>query len=228
MGAPSTPPAPTSTELLAGRGVGLVRAIALAGRVQSGLERLYQVDRVADVDDFVVESPEAEGEAREQLLVRETEGGVEIGVTFPELGAQRVDLRGGEALDRVCQVIEGVSHFVYLTHRASRERGATQLELELQAEVDKYVVLAETVRGLDADASADLRRALFEDVRFAHPEASEEGARYRLANRLAARYARWLEQRFVAAQDYVGMRRALRAFWREGQTAKLRLAREAA
>ena len=60
------------------------------------------------------------------------------------------------------------------------------------------------------------------------PAWQEAGARYRLANRFAARYVRSLERRFVAAQDFVGMRRALRAFWREGQTANLRLAREAA
>ncbi len=60
-------------------------------------------------------------------------------------------------LDPLCQIIEGVSHFVYLTERAQAEQSTTHLELEIQAEVDKYVVLAASVRDLDARSSAQLR-----------------------------------------------------------------------
>ena len=38
-----------------------------------------------------------------------------------------------------CLAVEGVSHFVYVALAAARQRPVSQLELELQAEVDKFV-----------------------------------------------------------------------------------------
>ena len=37
-----------------------------------------------------------------------------------------------------CLAVEGVSHFIYVALRAADDRGVSQLELELQAEVDKF------------------------------------------------------------------------------------------
>src|SRR5580700_3441927 len=128
------------THALAGNGVVLVRERCMAAAVQRALERLYQLDRVADVNAFV--QPAQEGE-REALLVREgDDGSVEMALRLPLLGRRDLDIVGDRDLDPLCQIIEGVSHFVYLTDRAEGGRVATQLEMELQAEVDKYVILA--------------------------------------------------------------------------------------
>ena len=45
-----------------------------------------------------------------------------------------------EYLQDFLLAVEGVSHFVYLVHRARQERPVSAVELELQAEVDKYLV----------------------------------------------------------------------------------------
>lgn len=198
---------------LEGNGVGLVREIALAGRIQSGLERLYRLDRAADVDAFVM--PAENGE-REALFVREAEDGVlELRLRLPAL-------EGG--LDPVCQIIEGVSHFVYLADRAARKREATQLELELQAEVDKYVVLAASLREFDEVASRKLRTRLYDDVRFAHDADTEEGERYRVANDYARRFTARLEREYVSRARFGELHRELRRFFHFGQGEKLRAA----
>jgi hypothetical protein len=57
---------------LEGNGAGLVRERAIADRVQRSLERLYQLDRVADVDAFLEEADQGE---RETLLVRAAQDG---------------------------------------------------------------------------------------------------------------------------------------------------------
>src|SRR5262249_14875721 len=80
-----------------------------------------------------------EGDAREALLIREREGHVEVRIHLPRGAA---DGRGRPSFDELCQIIEGVSHFLYVAERARRELPATQLELELQAEVDKYIFLS--------------------------------------------------------------------------------------
>ncbi len=207
--------------LLEGNGAALVRERAVADAVQRALERLYQLDRIADVDDFLEEAPDGE---RETLLVREADGVLEMALRVPRLGAKAIDLARDADLDPLCQLIEGVSHFVYLSHRAHAEREATQLELELQAEVDKFVVLAAWLGEPDEGASATLRRRLYEQVSFAHDGSTEHGDRYRVANERAHAFVRRLERDYVKPRRWSEMRVALRSFYRVGQEEKLRLA----
>ena len=207
---------------LAGNGVELVRERTLAARVQTGLECIYQLDRVADVVDYVRSSDEGE---RESLLVRQADdGAVEVSLRLPLL-------EGEASLDAVCQIIEGVSHFVYVVERARVDREATQLELELQAEVDKWVVLAASIHSFDAQLSAKLRARLFEDFVYRHDETTETGRelaeRYRVANDVAHRFVRRLEREYVGHARFGELRAELRVFFHIGQEGKLRLGRAA-
>jgi hypothetical protein len=205
-------------DVLAGNGANLIRERNMAARVQEALERLYGVDRVVDVGDFLDRA--ADGQ-RETLVVREDEGGdVLVSLKLPALGRQA-------GLDGFCQVIEGVSHFVYVVERVRSGRAATQLELELQAEVDKWVVLAASLANLDADSSAALRARLYERVVFVHDAASELGERYRIANDAANRFVRRLERDCVGTARFVELRARLRQFFHVGQEEKLRLGRAA-
>jgi hypothetical protein len=206
-------------DALAGNGVSLVRERALALRVQRGLERLYRLIPTADIGDFVRGADMGE---RETVLVREAEGGeLEISIALPALGG--VD---GQ-LDTICQLIEGVSHFVYLAERARLGRAATQLELELQAEVDKWVVIAASIRPFDAGRSASLRARLYEHVAFVHGAESELGERYRLANAAAHGFVRRLEREFVRGARFSELQGELCRFFHVGQEEKLRLGRAA-
>jgi hypothetical protein len=202
---------------LEGNGVHLVRERALAGRVQDALERVYHLERVADVEDYVKQADAGE---REVLLLREAaDGTLEVSLRLPTLA-------GDAGMDGVCQIIEGVSHFVYVVERARREREATQLELELQAEVDKWVFLASAMRQeLSVVRSAALRARLYERVRYEHDAASESGERYRVANDAAHRFVRRLERDYLGAARFEDLRAELRRFFHEGQEAKLRLGR---
>lgn len=214
-------PAPR-TSLLEGFGAGLVREANLAARVQCGLERLYRLDQVAAVGEYMQHARDGE---REALLVREADdGAVEIALRVPMLGPRELPLHDARALDPLCQIIEGVSHFVMITQRAHWNAPTTQLELELQAEVDKYVVLASSLPAPDPAASASLRDRLYERVSFSHAEGSEQGDRYRLANRMAARYTRSLEQRYLSRHRYAELQHELRRFFHASREEKLRVA----
>jgi hypothetical protein len=204
---------------LAGNGVELVRERALAAKVQALLERVYWLDRVADVGDFVRGAGEG---GREALLLREAaDGALEMSLRLPALD-------GEAGVDALCQIIEGVSHFVYVVERARVQREATHLELELQAEVDKWVVLAASMQGgFDVERSAALRARLYERVAYDQDEGTEVGQRYRVANDVAHRFVRRLERDYVGAAKYHELRGELRRFFHEGQEAKLRLGRAA-
>lgn len=194
-----------------------MREKALAARVQGALERVYRLDRVADVEDYLSE----EGAEREALLLRQAEdGAIEMRLCLPAIEPDG-------SLDAICQVIEGVSHFVYVAERARVWRETTQLELELQAEVDKWVVLAESLAAFDAERSAALRERLYERVAFEHDEGTEIGQRYRTANDAAHRFVRRLEREYLSRERHSELREELRRFFHVGQEEKLRLGRAA-
>lgn len=181
------------------------RPLALRA-IQRALEEYYALEEAPDVSSFVYDAVTAE---REVVCVREVEGALEVAVLLPR--------DTPPTLDGHAQLVEGVSHFLYLAERARTELPATRLELELQAEVDKFVVLA---GGVSPERRGELHRALFERVRFVDDAATERGERYRLANDLAAR----LVARTVARRGLDAARGALRRFYRAGQAEKIRLA----
>ncbi len=191
--------------------------------LQARLQAIYGVE-APGAEGFLVglEVAAAAGHApraAEELLVLEEADGLSLGLYLDEralAGAAR-----GE-LGPLAQVAEGVSHFVYLATRAARGRQVSLLELEAQAEVDKFAVLLLALWRRDRRRrSRALRRRLFERVRFLDHLEGDELARYREANRLGAGYARWLEGRYVEGADVEGLLRELRQSYRLGAGEKL-------
>jgi hypothetical protein len=117
--------------------------------------------------------------------------------------------------------IEGVSHFVYLVHRARQERPVSAVELELQAEVDKYLVALLVTWNQTGEPPADLRARLFTHVTFAGDLSREERERYELANSAADEYAASLEERYVRSRSVDDMLGEVRRFYRKGLAEKL-------
>ena len=180
-------------------------------RIQSELERFYGLERAPNVTRFVRDGDQG---SREVVLLRESAGELQIALVLPPESNQIP--AGGALSDVWLQVAEGVSHFVYLVERARISLPVTKLELELQAEVDKYVLSL----GFSANDDRGLLERLFDSPRFLDPENSEAGERYRLAHHLAARFV----SRAVVANDRGRARERLRAFYRAGQADKIRIA----
>lgn len=121
--------------------------------------------------------------------------------------------------------LEGVSHFSYLMWSAGHDRGVSQLDLELQAEVDKYVasywLLSAQYPG---HVPRELYRALFERtvVNPRLPAASQQ--LYAAASRYAGRFCAALQHPLLSNRPALRRRAiaALRRFYRLGSTGKLR------
>lgn len=155
--------------------------------------------------EFVREAGEQE---RESLLLREQDGELEMALLLPNAAPSDHD--------GWLQLAEGVSHFVYVANRARQELPSTQLELELQAEVDKFVLLVLEQLPYDRGDALDMHERLYERVRFLHAAGTEQGDRYRVANNLAARFVRRLLEAGGAEAHA-----ALRRFYRAGQAEKI-------
>ncbi len=201
------------------------------GRVQRALEGLYRVEARADVRDFVIseEQRQALGVERrpdEQLLLRDEPGGLAVGLFVNQASLRRLeDLSGGpppdEHLEDFLLAVEGVSHFVYVTVRAQAERPFSALELELQAEVDKYLLVLLSRWREGSAPPAGIRRRLFGAVSYHDDLSHEELRRYRTANDAADEYVASLEHRFVRHRAVGAMLDEMRRFWRLDCAGKL-------
>lgn len=183
-------------------------------RIQERLERIYGLERAPNVTRFV---REGDCGSREVVLLRESGDELEIALVLPPESNQIPE--GGALSDVWLQVAEGVSHFLYLAERARVHLPVTQLELELQAEVDKFVLSLE----FSTDSARELLSRMFDRPRFLDAEGTEAGERYRMAHQLAARFV----ARLILARDRRRAEQCLRTFYRAGQTEKIRLARAA-
>ena len=127
-----------------------------------------------------------------------------------------VRLHEGNVAD-YCKALEGVSHFLYLAWNAGHDRPVSILELEMQAEIDKYVASYWLLRRqLPQRFPAELRRILFERTRIDPRLAAGREDLYREASRYAEKFCRRLEQSLRRADGGSGdaVLTELRRFYR--------------
>ena len=131
-------------------------------------------------------------ELDEELLLAESSDGAGVALYLdPEVLSRleaadpHQELTEGNLAD-YCTALEGVSHFVYSTYGLERDMPVSLLELETQAEVDKYAVtvflLAEQQGGESYPSHVHAR--LFDRVSFDARLEPDQYERYRTAHAL--------------------------------------------
>ncbi len=209
------------------KGPRLAAKASVLGRLQLGIEALYRVETQLPIDQFVIDEPSRDAlhparAPREQLLVRQADDAVELALYVDRSAIDNLERHdpatglGDHNFGDFCLAVEGVSHFIYMSLAAASGRPISQLELELQAEVDKFACCA-----LLLSQHAELRARLYGDVRYASDLDDEEASRYRTANAEARRYAGALERLFPGTPDTTGLLAELRDFYRMTLTHKL-------
>ena len=203
--------------------------------LQRHLSDIYQLEPGYDVSDFLVTDPMLAkllgGEALipdtdESVLLAEDDEGMALSVYLDSRMLGRLDQHDplqalkASSLNDLWTVLEGISHFNYLVWSAGHDRAVTLLELEIQAEVDKFISTWLMAQDQDECEFANrLHGWLFDRVRF-KPELNEtEQERYKTANDYAARYCHGLMQRF--RDNCNKTMRELRHFYRLTQTDKI-------
>lgn len=205
--------------------------------LQCLLATLYGVEIDADVRDYLVTDAaalahlEQAGAARataEKLLIEQGAGEVGLALYLDQSLLDRLALQDprqtlcGRNLPDFCLALEGVSHFNYVAWNAALDKTVTLLELEMQAEVDKYLCARVLLNAqADSDLDACLLESLFDEPAFDAALSAEELGRYRDASRFAGQYCRSLECRFPAGPPRAAMLRELRTFYRWSQPAKV-------
>ncbi|MEO6954553.1 MAG: hypothetical protein ABI321_22335 [Polyangia bacterium] len=200
--------------------------------LQGGLEGMYRVSTSLDVADFMIDEAgrrafSAERAPGEQLFVREDHDGLSVSLFVDEAALGRLDHHDPRRcldernLPDFLLALEGVSHFVYLASRMQHERPVSAVELELQAEVDKFAVALLVGWDQTGAPSTDLRERLFRRIRYLPDLSADERSRYLLANEAANDYCRSLEQHYVRRRAAAELLVELRRFYQQDLAGKL-------
>jgi hypothetical protein len=207
----------------------------MLSQLQDHLTNIYRVDPGYNVNDFLITDPviaEILGkgsmirETEESVLLQEDEEGLALSVFLDSAMLSRLkdanplqELQVDQLKD-LWTVLEGISHFNYIAWRARKNRCVSLLELEMQAEVDKFVstfILA--LDQEDSELAVNLHGWLFDDVRFNPRLSRDQRERYATANNYAARFCHGLRKR-LARDGREGLHE-LRHFYRLSQRDKI-------
>ncbi len=183
----------------------------MLAELQCFIADIYDADCGYQLQDFLITdrelatalgSKKLRGDTEETVLIAEDDDGISVSVYLDEALLSRLDdadpmqcLRADQLADLVV-VLEGISHFNYVGWCAGRDKAVTLLELELQAEIDKFVTTALLAREQeDFSLLRNLHRLLFDEIEYEPTLTRNERERYEVANSYAARFCRKLLDR---------------------------------
>lgn len=206
-------------------------------QIHSELAAIYATPVCADVQEFVITnaalanaltpSDAARGN-QERLLVQDSPDGAYLSLYIDDaiVNALTVDdpttyLHEGNFRSFLI-ALEGMSHLNYALWRGERDETVTPFELELQAEIDKFVACTKLFAMQQGGTiPAALHRVLFEGWRLDDNLSAETRARYTDANFFAAKYCAALRRRFPGLHHQPSFLHELRAFYRLSRNQKV-------
>ncbi|MCG6976190.1 MAG: hypothetical protein LJE56_07230, partial [Acidiferrobacterales bacterium] len=127
----------------------------LLSDLQNTLQSIYEIETRYRVQDFVIhdaalaDSLDQSTNNRaipEKLLISEIDGDLHLSLYLDSRLLECLQTAGptfraeDPGIVDFWTVLEGVSHFLYVIHRAEFDHEFSLLELELQAEIDKFVI----------------------------------------------------------------------------------------
>jgi len=186
-------------------------------QMQELLGDVYDVDVAVDVYDFLVtDRSQLPARARaasthasqaDEAVILE-DNGHDLGLTLyldAKVHERLLEtnplqtLNEGNIADYLTAV-EGVSHFMCLAWNANHDKAVSLLELEMQAEIDKYVSALCLLRAQTPERfPRELHAVLFEHAYVDTELAGDRAGMYRAASELAARFCRHLASRVASA-----------------------------
>ncbi|MBI4237823.1 MAG: hypothetical protein HY696_05320 [Deltaproteobacteria bacterium] len=201
--------------------------------ITDDLARLYQMDAAPPVAPWLVSRARyrryctrfahLDPQRAEMLLLVPQSEGIDVGLYIaPEVTRRLQQTDPRTQLDQhnlaaACVAIEGISHFLCVWWKWSHELPCSLLELELQAEIDKYLLCRHWLRA-QGNPGNDLLGSLFEHYALAGGMDAEAAERYHRANALAHHFCHTL----AACRTQEPAVQRARAFYRLTHWQKLR------
>ncbi|MBI2345657.1 MAG: hypothetical protein HYV03_01955 [Deltaproteobacteria bacterium] len=204
--------------------------------ISAYLQTVYRLGNLPPLDRFLIGAEAAQRLAgrtaplppdlNELLLLRQRGAELEVGLYIaPSILAALAEddpytcLHEGN-VGPLCIAIEGISHLCCILWKFLNAVPATQLELEIQAEVDKFICCATILR--EQAEGFHLHDQLFARYRLVEGITAEQSERYHLASELAYRFCRQLQASYLRSHRLAALHRSLQTFYRLSPWGKLR------
>ena len=207
--------------------------------LQKQLRKIYGLSHIQHVSQFLInfetlkntmQQDELDPNIREKVVLRiNPDDSVELGLyikkdSLHNLRINEPDLALGEHnLADFCSVIEGVSHVQFLLHRSKLALELSALEMEVQAEIDKFITsfIYRYSREGSTHCAQELQEILFQNFHLNPQLKPEEKDRYQLASHAAAKLCRHLRREFIKGKPkWAELLSFLRQFYRQSWRAK--------
>jgi hypothetical protein len=211
--------------------------------IDHALKRLYNIDPKYRADEFLLKKPiEAKsiGSADFQgalFIQSTTDHDLTLGIYFNHQVKNQLshfsDWKNSQwtptQIRAFTVATEEISHFNYLIFHAEKGRSLSQFELELQGEVDKFVLTYFAQSSGDPAKQSELRTSLFEQLfykfRINTNLTSEERERYQDANNFAKEFVKkWIRTFETNPQE--PSFKLLRTFYRLNSADKVSLVQD--
>ena len=211
---------------------------SVLSHMQRSLESLHDVKTELDVEAYLIDSevrseiPGALFHVPEQLFVRDALDSCELALYIDAsiLNALKRDNPfkhlHAHNLEHFCVALEGVSHFVLVAFCGNHGRCVSALEMEIQAEVDKFVMIwAMLIRQEGRFAATrhmfEVLPQLFESYALHDGLSQNEIERYHAASLTARMYCYFLLQRYADTPFGSSMKHHMRRFYRQDLCGKM-------
>lgn len=202
----------------------------LLNKLQGELEAIYAIELQHRVHDFVIDDPQLASlldnspnarELPEKLLIHQDGENIDIALYLDSALIKRLEKNDpteqlhDENIHDFWMALEGISHFLYFTWNVEYERQVSLLELELQAEVDKFILAALLIeKQFDGYIPQGLHYHLFQNTAFDGRLTQQELTRYRDANYFAGKFCMHIKNRFLKHRNFGPLMNELRRFYR--------------
>jgi hypothetical protein len=212
-------------------------------QIQSELAAIYATPMNYDIQDFLITDAnlaaaltprQASTNNQERLLVQGDIDELHLSLYIDDAVVSRLSADDPTALlhegnfTAFLIALEGVSHLNYVLWNGERDNPVTMFELELQAEIDKYVACTKLFGAQQGgNIPRALHQVLFGANHFDATLGAAERQRYEDANYFAAKYCFELRRRFPGHHGQPSFIKELRAFYRFTRNEKIRHIRAA-
>jgi len=197
-------------------------------QIDHALASIYQINHQLKAADFVL-SPQSNTKSGAILIHDPQEepktDSVEVGLIFNPAIHQELltvspdwfHLWTPEQHQAFSVVVEEVSHFRFFVFHAQAQRKMSQLELEFQGEVDKFLLFFFTLTQSRQDLAQSfdsLFSQVFENFSWVPHLSPEAQERYQAANQMAREYIQKNRTLFLSPGHFVELFTQLRKFYR--------------
>jgi len=217
----------------------LLHSLHTLDHLQKHLSTIYALPSLGEIRQFMIDletlkklhpTSFEESKIGEKIILRSNEdSSVDIALYLQEEILKNLgkncpeDDLNEENLADFCTVVEGISHFLFVGFRTQMTLPISAIELELQAEIDKFI--ASFIYCYQQSGSTQfvdsLYQAIFHHFQFKSDLDSQEMERYHLASTSAAKLCKFLLRKFLKHEpDWPGLLSFLRHFYRQGWNSK--------